>query len=45
MSIHRSFTAILKMKALMSNYSFKNLLLAKSQMPDVTFLASFKRWK
>lgn len=39
------YAAILKMKALMPNYSFKNLLLAKSQMPDVTFLASFKRWK
>lgn len=29
----------------MPNYSFKNLLLAKSQMNDVTFLAPFKRWK
>ncbi|WP_176551076.1 ArdC-like ssDNA-binding domain-containing protein [Bacillus sp. AFS040349] len=38
------FKAILEMKALMPNYSFRNLLVAKAQLPHASFIASFKRW-
>lgn len=38
------FKALLEMKALMPNYSFRNILLAKTQYPYGSFLASFKRW-
>ncbi|WP_066412774.1 ArdC family protein [Sutcliffiella cohnii] len=38
------FKALLRMKALMPNYSFRNLLVAKAQFPDVSFIAPFKRW-
>lgn len=39
------FKAILEMKALMPSYSFRNLLVAKAQLPHARFLAGFKRWK
>lgn len=38
------FKAILEMKALMPTYSFRNIMVAKAQLPEATFLASFKRW-
>lgn len=38
------FKAILAMKALMPNYTFRNLLLAKAQCPDGNFFASYKHW-
>jgi antirestriction protein ArdC len=38
------FKAILAMKALMPNYSFRNLMVAKIQYPNASFIASFKRW-
>jgi len=38
------FKALLEMKALMPNYSFRNLLVAKAQLPDASFIAPFKRW-
>lgn len=38
------FAALLEMKALMPHYSFRNILVAKAQYPNATFLASFKRW-
>ncbi|MDC3424379.1 ArdC-like ssDNA-binding domain-containing protein [Aquibacillus sp. 3ASR75-11] len=36
--------AILEMKALMPSYSFRNLIVAKAQLPHASFIASFKRW-
>lgn len=39
------FKALLEMKALMPNYSFRNILVAKSQLPHASFIASFKRWQ
>ncbi|PMC36276.1 LtrC [Bacillus sp. UMB0899] len=39
------FKAILEMKALMPQYSFRNLIVAKAQLPGASFIASFKRWK
>lgn len=38
------FKALLEMKALMPNYSFRNLIVAKLQYPNASFIASFKRW-
>ncbi|WP_209124493.1 ArdC-like ssDNA-binding domain-containing protein [Alkalihalobacillus sp. BA299] len=38
------FKALLEMKALMPNYSFRNLLVAKAQLPEASFIAPFKRW-
>ncbi|MFC0273588.1 ArdC-like ssDNA-binding domain-containing protein [Metabacillus herbersteinensis] len=38
------FKAILQMKALMPNYSFRNLIVAKAQLPRAQFIAPFKRW-
>lgn len=38
------FKAILQMKSLMPNYSFRNLLIAKAQLPEASYIASFKRW-
>lgn len=38
------FKALLEMKALMPNYSFRNILVAKTQYPNASFIASFKRW-
>ncbi|MCK6259566.1 ssDNA-binding domain-containing protein [Fictibacillus sp. KIGAM418] len=39
------FKAILEMKALMPSYSFKNMLVAKAQLPHASFLASYSRWQ
>lgn len=39
------FMAIMEMQALMPNYSFRNIMLAKIQLPHARFIASFKRWK
>jgi antirestriction protein ArdC len=39
------FKALLEMKALMPNYSFRNLLVAKAQYPNGSFFASFQHWK
>lgn len=39
------FKALLEMKALMPNYSFRNLIVAKAQLPVVRFIAPFKRWE
>ncbi|MEK3992694.1 ArdC family protein [Robertmurraya sp. FSL R5-0851] len=38
------YKAILEMKALMPNYSFRNLMVAKAQYPNASFIASFKHW-
>lgn len=38
------FKALLEMKALMPNYSFRNIMVAKLQYPNASFIASFKRW-
>jgi antirestriction protein ArdC len=38
------FKALLEMKALMPNYSFRNIMVAKAQYPNGNFFASFKRW-
>ncbi|MFT9493855.1 MULTISPECIES: ArdC-like ssDNA-binding domain-containing protein [Bacillota] len=38
------FKALLEMKALMPNYSFRNIMVAKAQYPNASFIASFKRW-
>lgn len=38
------FKAYLEMKALMPTYSFRNLILARAQLPEARFLASFKHW-
>ena len=38
------FKAYLEMKAIMPSYSFRNLILAKAQLPQARFLASFKHW-
>ncbi|RHW36082.1 LtrC [Neobacillus notoginsengisoli] len=38
------FKALLEMKALMPNYSFRNIIVAKAQYPNASFIASFKRW-
>lgn len=38
------FKAILEMKALMPEYSLRNIILAKMQYPDAYFLAGYKRW-
>ncbi|QCJ45410.1 LtrC (plasmid) [Bacillus sp. S3] len=38
------FKALLQMKALMPNYSFRNIMVAKTQYPNASFIASFKRW-
>jgi len=37
--------AVFEMKAIMPTYSFRNLIVAKAQLPESMFLASFKRWK
>ncbi len=39
------YKAILEMQALMPNYSFRNIILAKIQLPGARFIASFQRWK
>ncbi|MCM3005830.1 ArdC-like ssDNA-binding domain-containing protein [Priestia koreensis] len=38
------FKALLKMKALMPSYSFRNILLAMGQMEHASFIAPFKKW-
>lgn len=38
------FKALLGMKALMPNYSLKNLIVVMAQLPAASYLASFKRW-
>lgn len=38
------FKALLEMKALMPNYSFRNIMVAKAQYQHASFIASFKRW-
>lgn len=38
------FKAILEMKALMPTYSFRNIMVAKAQLPNATYLAPLKRW-
>ncbi|MFD1608679.1 ArdC-like ssDNA-binding domain-containing protein [Oceanobacillus luteolus] len=38
------FKAILEMKALMPNYSLRNIIIAKGQLPHARFLAGYKRW-
>lgn len=39
------YKAVLQMKALMPNYSFRNLMVARAQKPHMSFIASFVRWK
>lgn len=39
------FQAILEMKAMTPQYSFKNLVLAKSQLPGASYLNSYEGWK
>lgn len=39
------FMAILEMQALMPSYSFRNVILAKLQLPEARFIASFNHWK
>lgn len=38
------FKAVLEMKALMPNYSLRNIIVAKTQLPHARFLAGYKRW-
>ncbi|MEI2358395.1 ArdC-like ssDNA-binding domain-containing protein [Mesobacillus zeae] len=38
------FKALLEMKALMPDYSFRNIMVAKAQYPNGTFFAPLKRW-
>jgi antirestriction protein ArdC len=38
------FKAILEMKALMPSYSFRNLMVAKAQLPTASYIAPLKRW-
>ncbi|MGN7299473.1 ArdC-like ssDNA-binding domain-containing protein [Ferdinandcohnia sp. SAFN-114] len=38
------FAAILEMKALMPNYSFRNIMVARAQLQNAWYIASFKRW-
>lgn len=38
------YKSLLEMKALMPNYSFTNLMVAKAQYPNASFIASFKEW-
>ncbi|MDE3840963.1 LtrC (plasmid) [Bacillus methanolicus] len=38
------FKALLEMKALMPNYSFRNIMVAKAQYPNASFFAPLKRW-
>lgn len=38
------YMALLEMKALMPNYSFRNIMVAKAQYPHGSFFASLKRW-
>lgn len=40
-----TYKAILEMQALLPRYSFKNLFVAKAQLPSAGFIAPFKRWK
>lgn len=37
--------AALEMQALMPKYSFRNILIAKAQLPHARYLAPFSRWK
>lgn len=37
--------ALLAMSALMPSYSFRNMLLILSQLPQASYVASFKEWK
>lgn len=37
--------ALLEMQSLMYSYSFRNIMLIFEQMPNATYIASFKRWK
>lgn len=39
------FKAILEMQALFHSYSFRNVMLIQSQMPNARFVAGFHRWK
>ncbi|WP_245805936.1 ArdC-like ssDNA-binding domain-containing protein [Alkalihalobacterium alkalicellulosilyticum] len=38
------FKALLEMKAIMPQYSFKNIMVAKAQLPHASFLAGFTHW-
>lgn len=38
------YKALLEMKALMPSYSFRNIMVAKTQYANASFIASFKRW-
>ncbi|WP_157638530.1 ArdC-like ssDNA-binding domain-containing protein [Bacillus sp. NRRL B-14911] len=39
------FKALLEMQALMPKYTFRNIMLARIQLPEAQFIASFNRWK
>lgn len=39
------FKAIMEMQALMPKYTFRNIMLAKIQRPNASFIASYKRWE
>lgn len=38
------FKAMLEMKALMPHYSFRNIIVARAQYPNASYIASMKRW-
>lgn len=40
-----SYKAMLEMQALFYNYSFRNMMLIQSQMPNARYVAGFHRWK
>lgn len=39
------FKALLKMQAMFRGYSFRNIMLIQAQLPNASYVASFKRWK
>ncbi|QAS54857.1 ArdC-like ssDNA-binding domain-containing protein [Halobacillus litoralis] len=39
------FKALLRMKAIMPKYSFRNLMVAKSQLPNASCIAGYKHWQ
>ena len=40
-----TFKAILQMQAIMPKYSFRNIMVARAQIPHASYIASFNRWK
>lgn len=39
------FKALLKMQAMFRSYTFRNTMLIQAQMPNASYVASFKHWK